>query len=70
MMYPVNGSSYSLNAGVRNSKVMDLPIRGEKLAWRPGPLPEEGKSPKEGEKLSCQVMLSSSPGPVCSPKLP
>lgn len=71
MMYPVNGSSYSPNTGVRqNSKVMDLPIRGEKLAWHPGPLPEEGKSPKEGEKLICQVMLSSSPGPVCSPKLP
>lgn len=49
---------------------MGLPIRGQKVSWHPGPLPEEERSAGEGEKLSCLVMLSSSPGPVCSPLLP
>lgn len=53
-----------------STKVTDLPIGGEKVSWHPGPLPEEGRSPREGEKLSCQVMLSSSLGPVCPPPLP
>lgn len=64
-----------MNAGVSrdsdsSSKVMGLPIRGQKVSWQPGPLPEEERSPGEGEKLSCLVMLSSSPGPVFSPLLP
>lgn len=64
-----------MNAGVSrdsdsSSKVMGLPIRGQKVSWQPGPLPEQDWSPGEGEKLSCLVMLSSSPGPVCSPPLP